>query len=1072
MAIRFARFYFAHLCFYICFFAASFAHAGATLSVSTSFTAADSGRASSYDMDIGGVWNGSADVTATTGDTFRVSYTNSGDAPAYELDIGVTLPAGFSYVSNTATVTWIGAGCPVPVSQPTVSALQVGTHLDFSFAPSGFDLPSDCTLQIDYGMKIDTGVAGGSYSILTERAYATSDSGSVGSITNQSQNILLRQGDSTAEITPVKQTVVPGENGTFKALVCNTGFGGIFDAQIDLTYTGLSFVSATQNTTDLNATTIPMTGSNPNFSVPYLEPDKCFVVDLVATATGCGSTSLLLNTDNRNHTAIADFTANVEINPKAPLLSFTPGSVSVAGDGTHQSVSITVTNNGLGTANNVSFDTGYESLSTTVSNVGAGWSYNPGTGIFSYTGSIAAGGSTNLTYELSKTLSCATKGGSNSTVIWRPSYEDTCGNNLIPPTTTQSVSVAAVADPFSISKSTPLLRPVAGSTQTWTIDYDAKQTGLLTGTGEVVIVDTLPSNVDSVSNLVASAGALICTPNCVNPSPGSTITWTLNPTEALSDQSLEIDYVVPADTALSCSSGDPITNSVTSTVEYLESGCNYTSSSNSTNYVNNSSGVTGSSTYFVNGTISGNFETGANADADHASYTAAVPDNSEGEGSFLNFENTLTLGSGESGTWAGSVYTDNFAGFSSQKLVPLSTGEFAIEYKLNGGSWTQVPVAYVSSSVGTLSVDLSFVDGGGAVANDVVALRYKTTVNDSDLSGSVSRSAISISTWDINTGNSACSGDYKSPLLYSIARRATDISLSMPSVIEVCGTVPVTLSATAAESSYGGLPGWNTQFTFTNGSYRIVDLDSYGGVYNSGNISTTPGTIDASTNPVFTFGPSPLAQSGAGSLIVNVALEAGSSGLPSLSASMNYDDTQGAQAGSRTFSNGPTSTSPIIVKEANLVITVSPNPVTAYLEEGYFSVYVLNTGDGTATNVVIEDTLPAGLTPNATTSSPAPTILGQKLTFNLGSMTPGQLQEVRVGYTVAGSTCSIPNGSNSVRAAWGCFGAEHEVETSTAPNFVFPTGKANVLHNSTTANLEMCGPTSTNYVEVVVKKPA
>ncbi len=35
------------------------------------------------------------------------------------------------------------------------------------------------------------------------------------------------------------------------------------------------------------------------------------------------------------------------------------------------------------------------------------------------------------------------------------------------------------------------------------------------------------------------------------------------------------------------------------------------------------------------------FETGADADTDHASFTAATPSNSEGEGSFLNFENTF-----------------------------------------------------------------------------------------------------------------------------------------------------------------------------------------------------------------------------------------------------------------------------------------------------------------------------------------------------------------------------------------------------------------------------------------------
>ncbi len=1020
-------------------------------------------------MDVGGVWNGSSDVTATTGDTFRASYTNSGDSTAFELDIGVTLPTGFTYVTGSLNPTWSGAGCPLPGSRPTITANQSGTNLDFSFLPAGFDLPADCTLNIDYGLTVNLGVAGGTYVIHRLHAFASSDGGVVGATADSPANILVKQGDSTAEISPVRQTIIPGENGNFKALICNTGFGGNFDVQLNLNYSGLSFVSAIQNTTDLGASTVPMSGTNPSFLVPYLAPDKCFVLDIVATVNSCGATSLEVSTDNRNHTSIASFTGNVDISPKAPLLTYSPMTLNVPGNGTAQNFTMLITNNGLGVASNVSFDTSYESTSLTITNLSPGWSYNSGTGVFSFSGSLAAGASTTLSFDASKTLSCAARNASNTPVIWYPLYTDACGNNLIPPTTIQTVTIAAVSDPFNITKTTPLLRPVAGSTQTWTINYQAGEVGLLTGSGQVVITDTLPSNVQSISNLNESAGVLSCSPNCTNPAPGSTVTWTLSPTEAQSNQTLEIDYVIPDDAPLSCVSGNPITNTVSSTMEYLELGCQFTDTDSSTNYINNSSGVTGSAAYFVGGSISGIYQTGVDADADHSNYTAALPDMNEGEGSFLNFENTLNLSSGDLGTWAGSVYRDNFGGLTSQQLVPLNNGEFAIEYRLNGGSWTQVPAANLISTSGQLEVNLSFIDGGSSVTNDELALRYKTTVNDSDLALAVRRSVVSLSTWDINSNGTGCSGDYISPLLYNIARRASDLSVSMPSAVEVCGTTPVTIGVSAAELSFGGLPGWNPLLQLNNGSYRILGFDSYSGVFNAGNILSNPGSIIGASNPEFTYGPTPIAQAGAGSFTVDMALQAGATGLPGVMVSGSYDDTETAQGVTRSFALNSSTASPLVLKKANLVITVSPNPTTVYLDEGYFSVYVLNSGDGTATDVVVEDTLPAGLSPNAATSDPAPVIAGQKLTFNLGSMAPGELREVKVGYTVAGGTCSIPNGSNNVRVTWGCFGTEHEVETSTQPNFVFPTGKVNVLHDSSSTNLEMCGPLLSNFIEVVVK---
>jgi len=101
---------------------------------SHSFTAAESGRAF---MTVGGVWNGSSEVTNTTGDTISVVYTNTGNATAFDFAPSVTLPSGFTFVSGTASVS-------TSPSTPGlgVSANQVGTTLTFTFSPAGYDLPA------------------------------------------------------------------------------------------------------------------------------------------------------------------------------------------------------------------------------------------------------------------------------------------------------------------------------------------------------------------------------------------------------------------------------------------------------------------------------------------------------------------------------------------------------------------------------------------------------------------------------------------------------------------------------------------------------------------------------------------------------------------------------------------------------------------------------------------------------------------------------------------------------------------------------------------------------------------
>ena len=56
-----------------------------------------------------------------------------------------------------------------------------------------------------------------------------------------------------------------------------------------------------------------------------------------------------------------------------------------------------------------------------------------------------------------------------------------------------------------------------------------------------------------------------------------------------------------------------------------------------------------------------------------------------------------------------------------------------------------------------------------------------------------------------------------------------------------------------------------------------------------------------------------------------------------------------------------------------------------------------------------------------------------------------------------------------INAKWGCDGVDHETEVSTQPDFVFPPGKLNLVHNASITDVKMCAPDVENTIELVVK---
>ena len=120
----------------VCLFSLA-AVAEAQISASVSFDPADSARTS---MDVGGAWDGTADVTAT-GDRFSLSVTNtSATETAYDLVLSASVPTGFTEITSSLNVAVSGSGtCGLA---PSISVTRVGD--DLIFDTSGYDLPADC----------------------------------------------------------------------------------------------------------------------------------------------------------------------------------------------------------------------------------------------------------------------------------------------------------------------------------------------------------------------------------------------------------------------------------------------------------------------------------------------------------------------------------------------------------------------------------------------------------------------------------------------------------------------------------------------------------------------------------------------------------------------------------------------------------------------------------------------------------------------------------------------------------------------------------------------------------------
>ncbi|HEX7027451.1 MAG TPA: hypothetical protein VF268_09425, partial [Gammaproteobacteria bacterium] len=213
-------------------------------------------------MDAGGTWDGTAEVTDSTGDTFRLRISNSAagtpdpliDDVAFDIGLSLNVPDGFRLPASPFTVTTAATGgdalagnCTAPGGGSiTATQAAAGDPITFVF-PGDTNLPggsTPCAYTLTFGLTSDDAApfpAPG----LNPLDYAFSyneidnDAGSRQTV-NAQTDVEVRAGDVIVTKTavpnpadPVNGAYADGETAEWIVSVFNNGTGGTFEVLVD-----------------------------------------------------------------------------------------------------------------------------------------------------------------------------------------------------------------------------------------------------------------------------------------------------------------------------------------------------------------------------------------------------------------------------------------------------------------------------------------------------------------------------------------------------------------------------------------------------------------------------------------------------------------------------------------------------------------------------------------------------------------------------------------------------------------------------------------------------------------------
>ncbi|MDQ6995592.1 MAG: hypothetical protein Q9M18_08355, partial [Mariprofundaceae bacterium] len=845
-----------------------------------SWTPAQTGRTW---MDIGGVWNGTTEVTTAatpSGDhvTFVLNNTQFAgiNQNAYDIKPSVLLPTSFVYIPNTASITTTGTGCTSPI--PTITAAtQTGGKLDFTLSPVGYDLYAQCQMTLKYDIKVDNTGASGTSQIFNQWQYAATQGGALNVNPYADPfNVLVQAGAVVLAKTPASQAGTLNATANWSVGISNTGLGALFDVSVDeyainpsasLTLTSMTSTAPTGST----LTTAPSLAA-PKGVINYLAPGKSFNSTVNATITSCKNIDNTVYSTDRTGATNTSATAHIVLTQKLPNISVTVNPYTLAYNAATP-MSVTIKNTGTGVATGFKLKTNLPAQGMTVSAVGAGWTYNTTTGVFTYgAGTVAAGANLTLNFSVAATNMCTLKSAAN--ISWTATYSNECAEAYNTPSVSSVLNAPAAVPSLTLSNDsyatgtvTPVVdRFAVGTSARFLVGFSVKNANLINGT-QFVIHNTLPAGTGTSAitgiTLTAPAGT---TATCAGASApaclaGDVVTLTITKNK-LPVADLIIDYTAPSNTCLGGTTlNNAATVTATSTATTAQTCTLSASATSKPLLVNNPAAAVTQSFNVVNTPIAGaSFETGS---PDVTPFNTRA---TTGEGEFIAFNASYNFGVGV-GTWTGSTFQDDFAG-SGATLVPNT-----LKYSLNAAAAVVVPAARVTCGSGSIatnncsrnmSIDLGFITANaGNVANQSLTFTYQTTIPDAALGAVSTKKLTQLVTMTVAGGAGgigACAAGttqvYKQGAFVPVAKAEAKIALSMPATIDVCesATATMTVSNASEESASHVMASFPT-----NGNYNFITnpTPTFGGLFTTTNITYTAAVPAAPSlgGPTFVLTP-------------------------------------------------------------------------------------------------------------------------------------------------------------------------------------------------------------------------
>lgn len=837
---------------------------------------------------------------------------------------------------DVSTVTGTVSGSPI-----TFNVTKLGNIYTLTPSPALANLPANTTVIINNQLKLTCPVSTGTFKSRMKSNGVT--------ISEAFKNLDVLTGILNVSLSPVSSTLFVDDTLTWTVTLSNNGLGTLFDARVtDTLDSDLTIQSV--NTTDLGVT-VAYAGQLVTANVTSLEKETVKKFTVTAKVTGCNSANHVVKSfwpssgsvvcDDLSGLPGVGVNSNdiqnegsVNVVEKTPKLTYTINGSTLPSLAmnwkTKSTVTVDVTNAGLGTARNIYIASGINNGTVTINNiVGAGWSYNSGTSQFVYANPVIPSGITSFTFDITPKQSCPAPGNSpvvtSGTINWDFNYTSDCGTDLASPVSTTSYTNVALVPSFSVTQ-------VAAFPDPHLVNLGDPGIFILSPT---ITNSTLFTNPITVTHTIDSgfsiSGAPYTTPvaaigNVVV--SGQTVTWTFDPASLAANPSLQLNIPIFVST-------DPcVANTYQgSTLGYIA------------NTTTASCGITGGDygQIFINDSQPDS-ENNAGVEQNRSIIApAATVDGYEVcDPNDVTLQTEYIFGSTFSGNYSTAIFKEPLN--NSAQYVAGSA-----KYDLDTGSgysgiFTNIPLLDISTASG-LVINLSSVNAGGPMKNTKIKIQFK-------LYYPVVGSLPVTNTQELTvTSAPNCSGygtvsHYYRTLEYKISNPAITMSFTGPSSINDCADpFPVTLNVNKNTFK----PLQNVKLTLDETNFEIIAPNPVTDITYSGFTANPTTSTPVGAIRTFDFGTNDLTT--AGTITFMVQKKCGfDGGIPATSSWENIcsDTLTGSAAYNPTL------------KKSKLSVKVS-KPVPPIDVDVDWTITINNTGSGDALNVDLVEKLGVNL---------------------------------------------------------------------------------------------------------------